>query len=341
MSQISKRGIAPNAVDETKILLNNNASISSQNAAGNATVALLKLNASNLPEFTFGPVHPDPTIAQQSATKNYTDVGLALKINSSLIGAPNGIVPLDATSKISTSYLPAAILGSLNYKGTLDASTGAYPASPAKGDYYVISVAGTISGHAYSVGDWATYDGTQWDFVDNSIKVSSVNGFVGAIVLTTTNISEGTSLYYTQARFDAAFAAKSTTNLSEGSNLYFTNARAIAAPLTGYVSGAGSISATDSILSAIQKLNGNAATTQSAFTRTKESHTVTAGEVTSHSITLLHSPLANSLILEAFGVIQIESVDYSVSGAVVSFIVSGDLYNSVLANDLIFCQYSY
>jgi hypothetical protein len=42
---------------------------------------------------------------------------------------------------------------------------------------------------------------------------------------TTTNIAEGTNLYYTQGRFDSAFAAKSTTNLAEGTNLYFTTAR--------------------------------------------------------------------------------------------------------------------
>ena len=42
---------------------------------------------------------------------------------------------------------------------------------------------------------------------------------------TTTNIAEGTNLYYTQARFDSAFAAKTTTNLAEGTNLYFTTAR--------------------------------------------------------------------------------------------------------------------
>jgi len=41
----------------------------------------------------------------------------------------------------------------------------------------------------------------------------------------TTNLSEGTNLYYTQARFDTAFTAKSTTNLSEGTNLYYTQAR--------------------------------------------------------------------------------------------------------------------
>jgi len=340
MSLVQKRGIAPLAVDETKILLSNNAYIQALNASAVAA-NLIKFNASNLPEFAAAPVHPDPSSAQQSSTKNYTDTGLALKVNSSLIGAANGIAPLDASSKIPTSYLPAAILGSLNYKGTLDASTGIYPTSPAKGDYYVISVAGTISGHAYSIGDWATYDGTQWDYVDNSIKVSSVNGSTGAVVLTTTNVSEGTNLYYTQARFDSAFSAKSTTNLSEGTNLYFTSARAIASPLTGYVSAPGTVSATDSILQAIQKLNGNIIAAGSAVTRQKETYTVLAADVTAHTITLLHAPLANSLVLEVYGVIQIESVDYSVSGSVVTFIISGDLYASILAGDKAYAQYAY
>ena len=42
----------------------------------------------------------------------------------------------------------------------------------------------------------------------------------------TSDLSEGTNLYYTDARFDTRLAAKSTTNLTEGTNLYFTDARA-------------------------------------------------------------------------------------------------------------------
>ena len=42
----------------------------------------------------------------------------------------------------------------------------------------------------------------------------------------TGDLVEGTNLYYTQARFDSAFIAKSTTDLSEGTNLYYTTARA-------------------------------------------------------------------------------------------------------------------
>ena len=42
----------------------------------------------------------------------------------------------------------------------------------------------------------------------------------------TSNLSEGSNLYYTSARFDSAFSAKSTSDLSEGSNEYFTTTRA-------------------------------------------------------------------------------------------------------------------
>jgi hypothetical protein len=41
--------------------------------------------------------------------------------------------------------------------------------------------------------------------------------------VTTTDLSEGTNLYYTQARFDAAFTAKDTDDLSEGTNKYYSS----------------------------------------------------------------------------------------------------------------------
>jgi hypothetical protein len=42
---------------------------------------------------------------------------------------------------------------------------------------------------------------------------------------TTTNLSEGTNLYYTDARFDTRLATKDTDDITEGSNLYYTTAR--------------------------------------------------------------------------------------------------------------------
>jgi len=50
-------------------------------------------------------------------------------------------------------------------------------------------------------------------------QVSDISNF------TTANLTENTNLYYTQARFDSAFTAKSTSDLSEGTNLYYTDAR--------------------------------------------------------------------------------------------------------------------
>jgi hypothetical protein len=48
-----------------------------------------------------------------------------------------------------------------------------------------------------------------------------------------------------------------TSQVTENTNLYFTNARVLAALLTGYASTTGVISSSDSVLSAIEKLNGN------------------------------------------------------------------------------------
>lgn len=60
---------------------------------------------------------------------------------------------------------------------------------------------------------------------NNILKYNSSLAVWENVAGTTTNIAEGTNLYYTQARFDSAFAAKTTTNLAEGTNLYFTTAR--------------------------------------------------------------------------------------------------------------------
>ena len=55
--------------------------------------------------------------------------------------------------------------------------------------------------------------------------VDSVNGQTGVVVLSTTDIDEGSNLYYTTARFDTDFGLKTTSDLTEGTNLYYTDAR--------------------------------------------------------------------------------------------------------------------
>jgi hypothetical protein len=79
-----------------------------------------------------------------------------------------------------------------------------------------------------------------------------------ALISGTGTYTYGSYLKLTGNVFDIDFTTFTSNNVIEGgSNLYFTNSRGISATLTGYISGVGVISSTDSILQAIQKLNGN------------------------------------------------------------------------------------
>jgi hypothetical protein len=130
-----------------------------------------------------------------------------------------------------------------------------------------------------------TFDDTlQTITIASQGNVQSVNTKTGAVVLTTTDISEGTNLYYTQARFNSAFTAKSTSDLSEGTNEYFTAARVRAVVLTGIslVTNA-VISATDSVLVAFGKLQAqitaNLSTLTSHTSNTSNPHATTKAQV--------------------------------------------------------------
>jgi hypothetical protein len=130
-----------------------------------------------------------------------------------------------------------------------------------------------------------TFDDTlQTITIASQGNVQSVNTKTGAVVLTTTDISEGTNLYYTQARFNSAFTAKSTSDLSEGTNEYFTAARVRSVVLTGLSLATNAvISATDTVLSAFGKLQAqitaNLSTLTSHTSNTSNPHATTKAQV--------------------------------------------------------------
>lgn len=156
---------------------------------------------------------------------------------------------LSAIQKLNGNI--ALVNGAVVYQGTWNANTNSPTLTSGvgtKGFYYKVSVAGsttvdTIS--SWGLGDTIIFDGTTWDKIDGqAVEVISVFGRTGAVVATSGDY---------------------TSNLvTESGNLYFTNARAIASTLTGYVSGAGTVSSADTILQAIQKLNGNIAAASGA-----------------------------------------------------------------------------
>ena len=148
-----------------------------------------------------------------SATIPNTDITGLGTASTKDAGAALGVATLDAGGKVPVSELPAAVLGALSYQGTWDASTNTPTLTSSvgtKGYYYVVSVAGNTNLNGITdwlVGDWAVFNGSIWQKVDNTETVTSVNGQTGAIVLTTTNVAEGTNLYYTDARARAAISA--------------------------------------------------------------------------------------------------------------------------------------
>ena len=109
-------------------------------------------------------------------------------------GVANGVATLDSSATVPISQLPAAVLGAVSYQGTWNASTNT-PALASgvgtKGYYYVVSVAGSTNLDGitdWKVGDWAIYNGSAWQKIDNTDAVQSVNGYTGAVVLTYTDV---------------------------------------------------------------------------------------------------------------------------------------------------------
>lgn len=216
--------------------------------------------------------------AQADATQAVADAAAAQSdidtLNAS-VGAANGLAQLGADSKLLTSQIPPVLLGAANYQGTWNAATN----SPAlvsslgtKGHYYVVSVAGATVLDAVSewkLGDWVIYNGAAWEKVDNTDAVISVNGLIGPVNLTTTEIPEGTSLYFTVARVLASaltglsatagtFTATDDVLFAFGRIKYFIDniaATILATVLTGIsFADATAVTASDSILIAIGKL---------------------------------------------------------------------------------------
>ena len=154
-------------------------------------------------------------------------------------GAALGVATLDASGKVPISELPAAVLGALSYQGTWDASTNTPTLTSSvgtKGYYYVVSVAGNTNLNGITdwlVGDWAVFNGSVWQKVDNTDAVTSVNGLTGAVVLTTTNIAEGTNEYFTTAKARASVSAGTGISYDSGTGVITNSSPSLGGDVVG------------------------------------------------------------------------------------------------------------
>jgi hypothetical protein len=109
-------------------------------------------------------------------------------------GVANGVASLDGSGTVPISQLPSAVLGALSYQGTWNASTNTPTLTSSvgtKGYYYVVSVGGSTNLNGITdwvIGDWAVFNGSVWQKVDNTDAVTSVNGYTGTVNLTYTDV---------------------------------------------------------------------------------------------------------------------------------------------------------
>ena len=103
-----------------------------------------------------------------------------------------------SNTNYDTTWL--SITGNLNYQGSWNASTNTPTLTSSVGTngyYYVVSVSGSTNLNGITdwvVGDWAIFNGTIWQKIDQTNLVTSVNGYTGAVVLTQPDIAGTASL---------------------------------------------------------------------------------------------------------------------------------------------------
>ena len=154
------------------------------------------LAASDIPDITLSKV---------------TDAGTAASKNT---GTASGNVPvLDSNGKLDTSVLPALAISETFTAANqaamlaLNAQQGDICIRTDQSKTYILSAS-----PASTLANWK-------ELASPADAVSSVNGKTGAVTLTTTDVTEGNNKYWTDARFNTAFAAKASTGLSDSADL--------------------------------------------------------------------------------------------------------------------------
>lgn len=109
-------------------------------------------------------------------------------VTANTYGSSTLIPSITVNSKgVVTSVTTSAIIGTLSYQGGWNASTNV-PALVSSvgtnGYYYVVTTAGSTNLNGitdWAIGDWAIFNGTAWQKIDQTNTVTSVNGLTGAV----------------------------------------------------------------------------------------------------------------------------------------------------------------
>lgn len=102
-------------------------------------------------------------------------------------GEASGVIVSDANNYIPIEQIPVGLLGGLTPKGAWNPATNTPtlsnpPLATTRGWFYIASTSGTALGTDWASTDWCISDGTVWQKIDNTDKVSSVFGRTGNVV---------------------------------------------------------------------------------------------------------------------------------------------------------------
>ena len=92
------------------------------------------------------------------------------------------------SAKYWASQAQSSTTGAVTYRGNHSALAGNFPPTAVLGDFYRISVEGTINGTLFRVNDAIVYNGTEWSIVGQSDVVYTVAGRKGNVVLTAADV---------------------------------------------------------------------------------------------------------------------------------------------------------
>lgn len=222
----------PHSVTKSQILTGN--LIVDADVDASAAIAQSKLNlaiTNSEVAAAAGIVYSKLSIADADLTiakTNGLQSALNNKLETSLKGAVNGLAELDASGKLASGQIPAIAITSTYVVAD---ETAQLALTVQEGDVAVRSDENksyiALNADNEDMGDWQL-------LLTPTDAVQSVNGYTGVVVL-------------------------DSDDISEGSNKYFTEARVLSSVITGFVSGAGTLADTDTVLEAIQKLDGNIA----------------------------------------------------------------------------------
>lgn len=287
MSKLKKDWLEDNAVDGSKIKLDNNQYLKARNAADSADINIVKVNGSDQIELASAPYVGSDKV-QTAADK----------------GVANGIAPLNGSSKIDATYLPSYVDDVEEY-----ANLAAFPVTGETGKIYV------------AINTNKTYRWTGSVYVEISpSEVNSVNGFTGVVVL-------------------------DTDDISEGSNLYFTEARVLGTDLAGLsLASSADITSADTVLSAFGKLQAQLDLITGADAH-EQTFTLGAGDITNGYVDLAFVAMTESIhVTPKGGLLQTLTDDYTISytggaGGVTRITFAGDLASTLVAGHKLMVKY--